>query len=918
MLVRARNKAEKHRRTRSRQRGVVALTVMSLLAALSLVASTPAAAVHDLGDFELDKDASNDITTAKLGVLNAQISSTSSTSFVVCQTAATPLPNGAQSNTILIDGEQMTVTNVATAAGGGCSGAFKRTYTVTRGANGTTATTHAGGEDVTRLISGSFAGDDWNQVHALVTADNNDTGADDRCEAIGAVECAFIADPQVPTDTSIFTTGGSKDDLDIPNWRWTTGSVPDADEILNGYAAKYVNADDDQILYFGADRYATNGSKDFGFWFFHNDVGTNPDGTFSGAHQGNLAPGDDDILILGTFTGGGATTNIRVFRWVTTGGNATANGTVQGPAAAFGDCTSASDGDDGCGTVNNTTTPVPWGYQAKGEAVPLQIPSGGFVEGGINLTALGLEGCFSSFVAETRSSPSVDAQLKDFILGDFEACGSTLSTVPGDSSGTALVDGDDSDTLPETSIGTGSVQVKDLATFGVTGTNTWTGTLTFFLCGPIASGTCDTGGLQVSTHNVDQDSTVPFASGAATVTKVGRYCWRGVFDVNITGVADAVDSSVGECFEVNPVQPELTTTASANVTIGSSVSDTAHLTGTANQPGSAGPDTTYPTINPTVAGAAANGTITFRLYGPNDATCAGTAVFTDTKTVSGNNDYTSSAFTPTTAGTYRWVASYDGGDGGNTLGDSGACNDANENVVVSPRQPAIITVATVGPVSLGNSIDDTATLSGTANQPDGDPAGGTITFTAYGPHDNTTTCTTVAYTSVVNVNGNGNYTASSGTGGLFTPTAPGTYNWIAVYSGDSPNTLGVSGACGDANEGTVVFSLAPDVSTSQWFYPNDSATVTVASGGGNLDGIVHFAVYTTDDCSGTALFTEDQTVGGGLTDTVDTTNITKKVDATTTLYWDVDYESKKTAHESVDGDCGDETSTITIDNDAID
>ena len=125
-----------------------------------------------------------------------------------------------------------------------------------------------------------------------------------------------------------------------------------------------------------------------------------------------------------------------------------------------------------------------------------------------------------------------------------------------------------------------------------------------------------------------------------------------------------------------------------------------------------------------------------------------------------------------------------------------------------------MTNATDGPVTLGTPLDDVATLSGTANQPDGDPAGGTITFTAYGPHDDLTTCTTVAYTSVVTVSGDNDYTASDGDGGVFTPTAAGTYNWIAVYSGDPPNTLDVAGLCGDANEGTVVSPNQPAIETN--------------------------------------------------------------------------------------------------------
>ena len=143
-----------------------------------------------------------------------------------------------------------------------------------------------------------------------------------------------MADPQVPTDTSIFTTGGSKDDLEIQ------GNPGNGLEVDNGSGAGRRRdperlrgevrdgGDSHQILYFGADRYATNGSKDFGFWFFHKPVGTNADGTFSGSHT---LPDPDtgargDILILGTFTQGGAASNVRVFEWVGTGGNATPDG----------------------------------------------------------------------------------------------------------------------------------------------------------------------------------------------------------------------------------------------------------------------------------------------------------------------------------------------------------------------------------------------------------------------------------------------------------------------------------------------------------------------------------------------------------------------------------------------------------------
>jgi hypothetical protein len=118
---------------------------------------------------------------------------------------------------------------------------------------------------------------------------------------------------------------------------------------------------------------------------------------------------------------------------------------------------------------------------------------------------------------------------------------------------------------------------------------------------------------------------------------------------------------------VNRVTPSLSTTATPPPTPGSggSVSDVAHLSGA-----------TSPT-----------GTITFNLYGPGDAPCAGAAVFTVTKPVSGNGSYISAGFTPTQFGTYRWIAVYSGD--ANNQPVSGACNDPAESVLVSPPARAL-------------------------------------------------------------------------------------------------------------------------------------------------------------------------------------------------------------------------------------
>ena len=55
--------------------------------------------------------------------------------------------------------------------------------------------------------------------------------------------------------------------------------------------------------------------------------------------------------------------------------------------------------------------------------------------------------------------------------------------------------------------------------------------------------------------------------------------------------------------------------------------------------------------------------------------------------VSGNGNYFSGSFTPTIAGTYRWIADYSGD--ANNPSVTNACNALNENVVVTsaPRSP---------------------------------------------------------------------------------------------------------------------------------------------------------------------------------------------------------------------------------------
>jgi hypothetical protein len=365
------------------------------------------------------------------------------------------------------------------------------------------------------------------------------------------------------------------------------------------------------------------------------------------------------------------------------------------------------------------------------------------------------------------------------------------------------------------------------------------------------------------------------------------------------------------------------------VPLGTAIDDTAHLTGTANEPGT-------PVINPTTAGGPAKGQITFNLYGPNDATCT-TAIETSVVNVSGNNDYNASSgtlsgtlgsLTPKAAGTYRWIANYRG-DPPNTLANPpNGCNGTNESVVVSPNQPTISTQGTCAPPTgcpLGTAIDDTATLGGTANEPNGTAAQGKITFNLYGPND--PNCSNGAIeTSVVNVNGNGTYKASSGTLsgslGSLTPTLHGTYNWTASYSGDLPNTLGVSEGCGGTNEASLLFQLTPTIATAQSFVPNDSAHIQVTSGAGNLAGSVEFKLFvnnpTCDSSVSAAAYDSgpiDVTTGSGTgTDrTLHSNNATSYGTTGTTFSWLVTFMSTNPGHTGVTSSCS-ENSNISINN----
>jgi hypothetical protein len=284
--------------------------------------------------------------------------------------------------------------------------------------------------------------------------------------------------------------------------------------------------------------------------------------------------------------------------------------------------------------------------------------------------------------------------------------------------------------------------------------------------------------------------------------------------------------------QIDRATPTIATIASTSVPMGSSMNDSAVVSGR---------------VSP-VAGA----TITFTLFGPGDVTCTGVPAFVSTVPYpAAPGSVTSAAFTPTAPGTYRWRAAYAGDANNNAV--AGACNDAQENTVVMPSTPTIATNASPNIVLGAGTLTDTAVVTGRVNP----TAGATVTFHLFGPGD--VTCSGVPLFVSTKP-----YPAAPGsvTSAAFTPTAAGTYRWRAFYSGDANNSP-ASGGCGDPNESVIVSPMAtPMIAT------NASANTTIGSAvltdtatvAGRVNPVagatVQFRLYDAGDvtCSGVPVF----------------------------------------------------------------
>ncbi|WP_203910421.1 choice-of-anchor A family protein [Rhizocola hellebori] len=188
------------------------------------------------------------------------------------------------------------------------------------------------------------------------------------------------------------------------------------------------------------------------------------------------------------------------------------------------------------------------------------------------------------------------------------------------------------------------------------------GVLTFTLYGPNDP---DCTGVPATTSTRIVIGNRSYTSDAFTPTQAGTYQWVASYsgDADNNPVTTACDDPAESVVvTTTPATPSITTDASPDITLGGSITDTANL----------------------ADGDSPTGSITFDLYGPNNATCAGQPIFSTQTSVNGNGPYTSAPFTPTQVGTYQWIATYSG-DANNAPADT-ACGDPAEQVVVKNKK----------------------------------------------------------------------------------------------------------------------------------------------------------------------------------------------------------------------------------------
>src|SRR5207253_100152 len=279
-------------------------------------------------------------------------------------------------------------------------------------------------------------------------------------------------------------------------------------------------------VFFGGERIVNNGASHIDFEFLQAPL-TIPNPCAAGTMSGHRT--QRDLLLSTDFTNGGALSGYQLYAWSCNGQ------TPPGPVGIV--CDPAANGNPGSGDpqyvkVSNSFTS--FGVNASNIACgglvcrdgsgagTTTLLTNAFMEGGIDLTALGFTGCISTFLPHTRSSPSFTSVLKDF-AGPIAFSNCKSPTVTTEQASAGVTSG------ANITVGLGA-SVTDTATLHGTAAHVG-GTVDYKL---FSNANCTTQVGSTSTKTVDADrdgngNVVLPTSDPITPLAAGTYYWTASY-----------------------------------------------------------------------------------------------------------------------------------------------------------------------------------------------------------------------------------------------------------------------------------------------------------------------------------------------------------------------------------------------------
>ena len=558
------------------------------------------------------------------------------------------------------------------------------------------------------LSGSSFEGNDGNLV--VNTAGNTDwANAPNR--VVG------LDQPSGASDNA-FGQGTKEDD---PNVTVVTGSIPPNKNDLTRFYVGSEFANGSNYLYLAWERAVNTGSANMDL-----EINQNPTAGFTGTTTGpvTLNRTAGDLLVSYDFSGSGTPT-LGLLKWVTSGPTSQCFSSNSLPCWGNRVNLSAAGSAEGAVNTATVTDPVP-------PNAPRTLTTGLFGEAAINLTTAGVFPAgtceaFGSTFLKSRSSASFGAEVKDFIAPqpvNISNCGTIIInkvTENGDATfGYTTTGGLSPATFNLSNGGTrtygpGTVLAGNYSVTEATIPAGWT--LKSLTCTASGSGTSATpngatvsitmgaGGIVNCTYtnhiNLSPSITTTLSANPVTVgatvhdsaTLTGATANAGgtvTYTVYTNDTCTANPQDAGTKTVTNGVVPDsdpitfnsagdffwqAVYSGDANNNGASSACTSEHLVVNKNQPAMSTAQNLLPNDDATLNGATGNagGTITFDLFSPSDATCAGTPAFTQTVNVNGNGTYstTNTTFKASSEGTWRWQVTYSGG--ANNQGSTSAC-----------------------------------------------------------------------------------------------------------------------------------------------------------------------------------------------------------------------------------------------------